>query len=61
VELYDSDALRVGVDIAKGLAIYKTEDLRAVSAQEQGNTWLLKVETGKYVKVRPSGEANGKK
>jgi len=60
VELRDSDARRVAVDSAKGLAIYQTEDLRALPAKEQGNTYLLKVEPGRYVKVRPSGEANGK-
>jgi hypothetical protein len=61
VELRDSDALRVAVDSAKALTIYQTENLRVLSAKEKGNTYLLKAEPGKYVKVRPSGEATGKK
>ena len=56
VGLHDSEARRVAVDSATGLAIYATENTKAVSAKERGNTYLLKVETGKYVKVRPSGE-----
>ena len=60
VGLHDSDARRVATDPATGLTIYRTEDSKALPANEQGNTYLLKVETGKYVRVRPSGDAGGK-
>ena len=60
VGLHDSDARRVAIDSTTGLTIYRTDVSRAVSANEQGDTYLLKVDTGKYVKVRPSGEADRK-
>lgn len=52
VELHDSEARRVATDSESGLTIYSTGNLKALSAEEQANTFLLKVETGKYVKVR---------
>jgi len=60
VPLHDSDARRVAMDSATGLTLYDTEDPKALSAKERGNTYLLKVETGKYVKVRSSDQASGK-
>jgi hypothetical protein len=60
VELHDSEARRVAVDSATNLMIYTTNDLKALPVKERGKTYLLKVETGKYVKVRPSDAANGK-
>ena len=52
VELHDSEARRVGTDAATALTVYSTGNPKVLSAKEQGNTFLLKVETGKYVKIR---------
>jgi hypothetical protein len=54
VGLHDAEARRVATDSATGVTVYSTENLKVLSVKEQGNTFLLKVETGKYVKVRPS-------
>jgi len=50
----------VATDPATGLTVYTTDDPKVLSGKERANTYLLKVETGKYVKVRPLDEANGK-
>jgi hypothetical protein len=60
VELRDSEARRVALDSATKLLIYTTKDLKVLPAKDQGQIYLLKVDTGKYVKVRPSDAANGK-
>jgi len=60
VGLHDSEARRVATDPATGLTVYTTDDPKVLSGKERANTYLLKVETGKYVKVRPLDEANGK-
>jgi len=52
VELHDSEARRVGTDPATALTVYSTGNLKVLSEKEQGNIFLLKVETGKYVKVK---------
>jgi hypothetical protein len=52
VGIHDSDVRRVVTDSATGLTIYEAADPKAQSATEQGNTYLLKVQTGRYVKVR---------
>jgi hypothetical protein len=56
VELHDSDARRVALDTETKLMIYSTKDLKVLPAKEQGQTYLLKVETGKYVKIQPSAD-----
>jgi hypothetical protein len=60
VGIHDSDARRVATDSVTGLTIYETADPKALSAKERGNTYLLKVQTGKYVKVRLPDETNEK-
>ncbi len=52
VQLHDSEARRVGTDPATALTVYSTGNLKVLSEKEQGNIFLLKVETGKYVKVK---------
>jgi hypothetical protein len=52
LSVHDSDVRRVARDSATGLTIYEAADRRVLSSKEKGNTYLLKVETGRYVKVR---------
>jgi len=56
VQLHDSEARRVGTDPATALTVYSTGNLKVLSEKEQGNIFLLKVETGKYVKVKMTND-----
>ena len=55
IGIHDSDVRRVAKDSATGLTIYRAADPKAPHLSGKEDAYLLKIEAGRYAKVRYAG------